>query len=103
MRAGKLSYLETQIVIYMVKIMLLMYGYESWTISKGMEQKLMAAEVWFWRRMMRISWTDKLNNEAVLESGSRKTTFEHYQKETMELCWAYAEKRRRDREEHLGS
>ena len=32
-----------------------------------MEQKLMAAEMWFWRRMMRISWTDKLNNEAVLE------------------------------------
>ena len=45
----------------------LLYGCESWTISKGMEQKLMAAEMWFWRRMMRISWTDKLNNEAVLE------------------------------------
>ena len=45
----------------------LLFGCESWTISKGMEQKLMAAEMWFWRRMMRISWTDKLNNEAVLE------------------------------------
>ena len=45
----------------------LLNGCESWTISKGMEQKLMAAEMWFWRRMMRISWTDKLNNEAVLE------------------------------------
>ena len=45
----------------------LLYGCESWTISKVMEQKLMAAEMWFWRRMMRISWTDKLNNEAVLE------------------------------------
>ena len=45
----------------------LLYGCESWTISKGMEQKLFAAEIWFRRRMMRISWTDKLKNEAVLE------------------------------------
>ena len=32
----------------------LLYGCESWKISKGMEQKLIAAEMWFWRRMMRI-------------------------------------------------
>ena len=45
----------------------LLCGCESWTISKNMEQKLKAAEMWFWRKMMRISWTDKLTNEAVLE------------------------------------
>ena len=32
----------------------LLYGFESWTISKSMENKLEAIEMWFWRRMMRI-------------------------------------------------
>ena len=45
----------------------LLYGCESWTISKNMEEKLKAVEMWLWRKMMRISWTDKLTNEAVLE------------------------------------
>ena len=41
---------------------MLLYGCES--CSKNMEQK---AEMWLWRKMMRISWTDKLANEVVLE------------------------------------
>jgi len=45
----------------------LLYGCESWTINKNMEQKLKAIEMWFWRKMMRISWTEKLTNEVVLE------------------------------------
>jgi len=45
----------------------LLYGCESWTINKNMEQKLKATEMWFWRKMMRISWTEKLTNEEVLE------------------------------------
>ena len=32
----------------------LLYGYESWTISKRMESQLEAAEIWFLRRMLRI-------------------------------------------------
>ena len=35
----------------------LTYGSETWTISKIMEKKLEAVEMWFWRRMLRISWT----------------------------------------------
>ena len=45
----------------------LLYGCESWTINKNMEQKLKATEMWFWRKMMRISWTEKLTNEVVLK------------------------------------
>ena len=51
----------------------LLYGCESWTINKNMEQKLTATEVWFWRKMMRMSWTEKLTNEVVLEKvGSKR-------------------------------
>ena len=44
----------------------LLYGCEGWTISNIMRTRLEATELWFLRRMMRISWTDKLTNDVVL-------------------------------------
>ena len=43
-----------------------MYGSESWTISREMRNKLKAAEMWFYRRMLRVSWRDRVTNEEVL-------------------------------------
>ena len=44
----------------------LMYGSESWTITGEMKNKLRAAEMWFFRRMLRISWRDRVTNEEVM-------------------------------------
>ncbi|GFN77131.1 endonuclease-reverse transcriptase [Plakobranchus ocellatus] len=46
---------------------ILMYGCEAWTISKQTQKKLEATEMWFLRRMMRMSWTAKKTNDTVLE------------------------------------
>ncbi len=43
----------------------MMYGCEAWTISGDMIRKLEAAETWFYRRMLRITWTDRVTNEDV--------------------------------------
>ena len=43
----------------------LLYGSECWTISPTMENKLKATEMWFYRRMIRISWKDHVTNEKV--------------------------------------
>ena len=43
-----------------------MYGCEMWTISETMKKQLEAAEMWFLRRMMKISWTKKITNENIL-------------------------------------
>ncbi|GFO24378.1 UDP-glucuronosyltransferase 2a1-like [Plakobranchus ocellatus] len=40
---------------------------ECWTINKEIENKLEAVEMWFIRRMMRISWTEKKSNELVMK------------------------------------
>ena len=42
------------------------YGCETWTISEAMKKQLEAAEMWFLRRMMKISWMKKVTNEDVL-------------------------------------
>jgi hypothetical protein len=43
-----------------------LYGAETWTLRK-LDQKYMESfEMWCWRRMEKISWTDRVNNEAIL-------------------------------------
>jgi len=52
----------------------LLYGCESWTISKVMKDRLMAVEVWFLQRMLKISRTEKKSNEEVFqEAGVHRT------------------------------
>ena len=43
-----------------------MYGCETCTMSETMKKQLEAAEMWFLRRMLKISWTKKITNENVL-------------------------------------
>ena len=44
----------------------LLYGVESWTLSRGLVKRLEAVEMWLWRRMMKVPWTARLTNEEVL-------------------------------------
>lgn len=43
------------------------YGAEGWTIKDKDKKKILAAEMWFYRRMMRISWKEKRTNEDILK------------------------------------
>ena len=45
----------------------LTYGCESWTNIKVMERRLEATEIWFYRKMLRLSWVQKVTNEVILE------------------------------------
>lgn len=51
---------------------ILLYGCETWTMSKQITKQLEAAEMWFWRRMQRIPWTAKKTNEEVLREVTEK-------------------------------
>ncbi|GFO35583.1 endonuclease-reverse transcriptase [Plakobranchus ocellatus] len=50
----------------------LMYECEAWTISKQIQNKLEATEMWFLRRMLRIPWTAKKTNERVLNEANKR-------------------------------
>ena len=51
----------------------LLYGSETWTVSREMERRLDAVEMWCWRRMLRVSWTARRTNVDILETiGSRR-------------------------------
>ena len=44
----------------------LLYGAETWTLTSAMVKHLEAFEMWIYRRMLKISWTDKMSNKEVL-------------------------------------
>ena len=44
----------------------LLYGSETWTLTSDLMKQLEATEMWFLRRMLRISYKDKVTNEEVL-------------------------------------
>ena len=43
-----------------------LYGAESWTLRAADQKYLESFEMWCWRRMEKISWTDHVRNEEVL-------------------------------------
>ena len=43
-----------------------LYGTETWTLRKIDQKCLESFEMWYWRRMEEIIWTDRVRNEEVL-------------------------------------
>ena len=58
---------------HLVKAMVflvVMYGFESWTIKKAEHQTIDAFELWCWRRLLRVPWTARRSNQSILKENS---------------------------------
>ena len=44
-----------------------MYGCESWTVKKAERWRIDAFELWFWRRLLRVPWTERRSNQSILK------------------------------------
>ena len=55
---------------------LFMYGCESWTIKKAEHGKIVAFELWCWRRLLRVPWTARQSNQSILKEISPKYSLE---------------------------
>ena len=44
-----------------------MYGCESWTVKKAECRRIYAFEVWCWRRLLRVPWTERRSNQSILK------------------------------------
>ena len=56
--------------VHLVKAMILtvvMYGCESWTLRKAEHRRIVAFELWCWRRLLRVPWTARRSNQSILE------------------------------------
>ena len=56
--------------VHLVKAMVfpvVMYGCESWTIKKAEHRRIDAFELWCWRRLLQIPWTERKSNQSILK------------------------------------
>ena len=44
-----------------------MYGYESWTMKKAELRRIDAFELWCWRRLLRVPWTERRSSQSILK------------------------------------
>ena len=55
------------LIVEAMVFLVVMYGYESWTIKKGEHQRIDAFELCCWRRLLRVPWTSKRSNQSILK------------------------------------
>ena len=56
--------------VHLVKAMVfpvVMNGCESWSIKKAECQRIDALELWCWRRLLRVPWTERRTNTSILK------------------------------------
>ena len=82
---GKLdSILKSRDITLSTKVCLLkavvfpvvIYGCESWTIKKGEHRRIDAFELWWWRRLLKVSRTVRRSNQSILKEISPEYSLE---------------------------
>ena len=65
--------------VHLVKAMVfpvVMYGCESWTIKKAECRRIVAFELWSWRRLLGVPWTARRSNQSILKEISPEYSLE---------------------------
>ena len=65
--------------VHLVKAMVfpvVIYGCESWTIKKAEHRRIVAFELWCWRRLLRVPWTARRSNQFILKEISPEYSLE---------------------------
>ena len=65
--------------VCLVKVMVfpvVIYRCESWTIKKVECQRTNAFELWCWRRLLRVPWTEGRSNQSILKEISPEYSLE---------------------------
>ena len=59
--------LPTKICLVKAMVFLVvLYGCEGWTIKKVERWRIDAFELWCWRRLLRVPWTERRSNQSIL-------------------------------------
>ena len=56
--------------------LVVMYGYENWTVKKVEYRRIDAIELWYWRRLLRIPWTARRSNQYIIKEINPKYLLE---------------------------
>ena len=65
--------------VHLVKAMVflvVMYGYESWTVKKAECKRIDVFELWCWRRLLRVPWNARTSDQSILKQISPEYSLE---------------------------
>ena len=65
--------------VHLVKAMVfpvVMYGCESWTVKKAERWRIDAFEPWYWKTLLRVTWTARRSNQSILKEISHGYSLE---------------------------
>ena len=65
--------------VFLVKVMVfpvVISGCESWILEKAEHQRIDAFELWYWRRLLRVSWNAKRSSQSILKEISPEYSLE---------------------------
>ena len=65
--------------VHLVKAMVfpvVMYGCESWTVTKAKHRRIDTFELWCWRRLLRVPWPSRRSDQSVLKEISPECSLE---------------------------
>ena len=68
---NKLKVKLIEILIWTV----MMYGAQGWTLRKSDEKKIRGADMWLYRRLLWVHWTQKRTNRSILEKLGEKDNY----------------------------
>ena len=74
-----LSHIALPTKVRLVKAMVfpvVMYGCDSWTTKKAELWRIDAFELWFWRRLLRVSWTSRRLSQSILKETNPEYSLE---------------------------
>ena len=54
-------------IVKAIVFLVVMYGYESWTIKKADCWRIDAFELWCWRGLLKVPWTASISNQSILK------------------------------------
>ena len=76
LKSRNLTLLTKVCLVKAIAFPVVKYGYDSWTIKKAECQRIVAFELWCWRRLLRVPWTARRANQSILKEISPKCSLE---------------------------
>jgi len=64
---GKINLRIKKRILQCYVFLVMKYGCESWTLNKDLTRRINAFEMWCYRRILKIKWTELIPNNAVLK------------------------------------
>ena len=93
LKSRDITLLTKVCLVKAMAFLVVMYGCEIWTVTKAEHHRIDAFELWCWRRLLRVPWTERKPNQSILKEISPGCSFEGLMLKLKLQCFGYLMRR----------